>query len=602
MAVKIEKFLKDKENYTICRNFSEIPEYIKQMIYEDDISIGYSRDLITPLSDDFGLEKLFRYIKEYQPRTYEVLKDAKNLMYGVYDKDYLKDETETEIYDAFLAFELNGKALILDRELYGGNPDQQYFEERMNGRRISLPKEIVYSYYYEFIGLGIPILGYNVGFRNLPMSIYNWYNLDGHLEQMGVNKKRRIEVIKSYTKYFSKILNTNANAEYLYLFMDTEVYGFKEKKDYYRFFVFEDIEYGDIYVIKNKDYEKPKRLINPAEAIDKYISNVLSGEYFFNFDPYLEEIELDIEEINEYELVECRTTGVIKDKKKAVKEIMFLISELEISNDVCYKTSSGEYEHISRFKFDGEEIEIVGFILDDEENYDLKIYYSYKDGKHLLTYSKLYETELEKIRIKRCLEELSNNGNIKEEIVKRDENKFYLDLLDVTYTGYVIGNNYRKFRNPIMKAKFLENMVFEIKTGYLYKLKDIEGDVVSTHILSKNEIKKNPEFKKLNPEEQKSIIDLKINIMNLGAHEKLFKINNNFIGRPKNEKSKNSKGIIGFFKRLFNINNKDKEIISDEVCEEKLINKKAKEILSLFQKELKKQFDKMIDEANNIQK
>ncbi|WP_064581069.1 hypothetical protein [Streptobacillus moniliformis] len=425
MRTKIDEFLKSRENYTIYTDISEIPEYIKQMIYEDDISIGYSRDLITPLSDDFGLEKLFRYIKEYQPRTYEVLKDAKNLMYGVFDEYFLKYGYEIGIN--FLAFELNGIVLLLDRDFYGKNPGQSYFEIKRDERNFSLPKELVYSYYYEFIGLGFPNKKYDICLRNLPKSSFYWDNLDGYLEEIGIKKKRRIEVIKSYTKYFSKLLNTeNANAEYLYSFMNTNIYGPGVNDNDYAFFVFEDIKYGDIYVIRNGDYERPKRLLNPVEAIDKYVAHVLSGEDNFNFDEYLEELDISIEEIKVYELVELTTRKtIIKDKEKIRNYVIHLSDS---SEDVYYKTPSGEYEDISHFEFNGDEIEIIGFVKDEDGNTDFNVYYSYKKGKHLLTYSKLYETELEKGKLHYCLEELSNKGEIKEKIVKKDETKFYVDL------------------------------------------------------------------------------------------------------------------------------------------------------------------------------
>ncbi|WP_064605379.1 hypothetical protein [Streptobacillus moniliformis] len=420
----IEKFLKSREKYRICKNFSEIPEHIKKMIYEDDESIGYSRDLITPLSDDYGLERLFKYIKEYQPRTYEVLKDAKNLMYGVYDEDYLK--YRSKILNNFLVFELNGKALILDREFYGENPGQQYFEKFRFGRDVALPKELSYSYYCEFLGIGFPYEKYDAGFRNLPKSSFEWDNLDGYLEEIGIKKKRRIEVIKSYTKYFSKLLNKNANAEYLYTFMNTNVYSEKKNDNDYAFFVFIKIKYGDIYVIRNGDYERPKRLLNPVEAIDRYVAHVLSGKDNFNFDEYLEELDISIEEIKVYELVELtmRKT-IIKDKEKIRDYIIYLSDS---SEDIYYKTPSGEYEDISHFEFDGDEIEVIGFIKDEDGNTDFNVYYSYKKGKHLLTYSKLYETEEEKGKLYYCLEKLSNNGEIKEKVIKKDETKFYVDL------------------------------------------------------------------------------------------------------------------------------------------------------------------------------
>ncbi|WP_064612031.1 hypothetical protein [Streptobacillus moniliformis] len=421
----IEEFLKSREKYRIFKNFSEIPEHIKKMIYTRDRTIGYSTDLITPLSDDFGLERLFRYIKEYQPRTYEILKDAKNLMYGVNDKNYLK--YGTEIYEDFLAFELNGKALILDRKFYGENPGQKNFEKWRLGRCVSLPKELSYSYYCEFLGIGFPYDRYDAGFRNLPKSSSEWDNLDGYLEEIGIKKKRRIEVIKSYTKYFSKLLNTeNANAEYLYTFMNTNVYSEKKNDNDYAFFVFEDIEYGDIYVIRNGDYERPKRLLNPVEAIDKYVAHVLSGKDNFNFDEYLEELDISIEEIKVYELVELtmRKT-IIKDKEKIRDYIIYLSDS---SEEVYYKTPSGEYEDISHFEFDGDEIEVIGFIKDEDGNTDFNVYYSYKNRKHLLTYSKLYETEEEKGKLYYCLEKLSNNGEIKEKVIKKDETKFYVDL------------------------------------------------------------------------------------------------------------------------------------------------------------------------------
>ncbi|WP_081257614.1 hypothetical protein [Streptobacillus moniliformis] len=411
MRTKIKEFLKNKENYSVYKDMSEIPEHVKKMIYENDVSIGYSRDLITPLSDDYGLERLFKYIKEYQPITYNVLKKAKNLMYGVFEKDFLTKKNA--ISGDYLGFELNGTALILDRGYYGSNPDQEYFEERMNGRRISLPKELAYSYYYEFIGLGFPVPDNDFSFRNLPLSIYDWDNLDGYLEEIGINVIDRKRITNFYTVYFSKLLNKKVNAEYMYTFMNTNIYGPGVNDNDYAFFVFEDIEYGDIYVIKNGDYLRPEKLINPVEAIDKYVAHVLSGKDNFNFDPYLEKLKRIYTEENKENEIELEVKCIIEDKEKIVDEIMSLFNFLEI-DEVCYKIGPGEYEHISHFNFEEDEIEIVGFIRDEEGNLDFKMLYLYKDGKHLLKYSKFYEIEIEKRMMIHFLKTVSNNSNIKE--------------------------------------------------------------------------------------------------------------------------------------------------------------------------------------------
>ncbi|WP_081256663.1 hypothetical protein [Streptobacillus moniliformis] len=430
MRTKIEDFLKSKEKYKVYKDFSEIPEYIKEMIYDDNMDIGFSRDLITPLSENYGLERLFKYIKEYQPRTYEVLKDAKNLMYIVFEEHFLK--YGYPISRDCLAFELNGTALILDRKYYGDNPDQPSFKKDTYKTLVALSKELYYSYYYEFIGLGFPVLNKNWSFRNLPQSIYEWNNLDVYLEEIGLKKKRRIEVIKSYTKYFSKLLNNKkANAEDMYTFMDTNIYGEVRNDNDYAFFVFAYIENGDIYVIRNGDYERPKKLINPVEAIDKYVAHVLSGKDNFNFDEYLEEMKVDIEETKVYEVVELKTKGIIKDREKVVNEVMSLMNCIEISDEIYYKTESGEYEDVSHFNFEEEEIEIMGFMKDEDDNIDFKIYYSYKKGKHLLAYSKLYETSMEKGMIVDFLKVVSNNNEIKEKVINKDSTKFYIDLWDI---------------------------------------------------------------------------------------------------------------------------------------------------------------------------
>ncbi|WP_064591112.1 hypothetical protein [Streptobacillus moniliformis] len=104
---------------------------------------------------------------------------------------------------------------------------------------------------------------------------------------------------------------------------------------------------------------------------------------------------------------------------------------IEISDKIYYKTESGEYEDVSHFNFEEEEIEIMGFMKDEDDNIDFKIYYSYKKGKHLLAYSKLYETSMEKGMIVDFLKVVSNNNEIKEKVIKKDSTKFYIDLWDI---------------------------------------------------------------------------------------------------------------------------------------------------------------------------
>ncbi|WP_156286469.1 hypothetical protein [Oceanivirga salmonicida] len=469
-----QEFFKKYGNYTIYTKVEDIPQYIYDIMYnenvDDETYRGVFYDYITPLEK--GLDWLFEYIYKYQPKTGEILKNAKNLFVAIDETAY---HLGGNIYNSHLMFELNGKLLKIEREFYDGNLCDSLEvskiiknEVELNDKNIkyvskracSINRELLLAYYYRFSGFGFPVSDWSY-LRTLPQNMTLLSNLDDLLVEYDYKKKDRKKYIDYIEKLLYKTTGKNLNPLKLYSFMNTLYFEIINENDY-AFFIHQGLKFGDIYVVKNGDVAGIRRLKNPVKAIDEYVAYVLTTyETDFDFEPYLEEIPGKPEFVEEeYKEFEIEKINISKLNKKYINEVMAQIDYLSlsshISSEVYYriKTKDGvlssnynrksDIYHASHIDIDEiiatqeiETIELFGYSLIDDyddmveyrdgEEFDFSLYVKYMISKDKLEIivPTIFKREVPIENLDEEFKEISKDIRVVSKTVEDDKYKDY---------------------------------------------------------------------------------------------------------------------------------------------------------------------------------
>lgn len=384
----INTYLKNSKFITF-NSYDTIPEIIKDIILDKVENRGILRDYLTPFQKG-GLSWLFSYLRFYQPRSYKILKNASNLFLAV---DKMEYEKMRDISEVTLCFELNGNILNIEKDFYGFNFCDRSYEENW-GIEKALPFKILYSYYFNFNGFGFPLVSLATS-SILPLPTDSWSGLDSFMEDYGFKKKKRKTYLDYLEKYFPQLKKGDGGSMNLHCFLNTEHRYIKEKRDNYALFVDVRVNNGDIYVIKNDDVLNIKRLKEAEKVIDEYVSTVLmTKDSLFDFEPYLEDINI------EGELIEEPDNGVkiVRYKGKYIGDLEKLEehypSSYQFGEDTysqyCNINDRG-YEHIGFINFEKEtDVKVVEYLeYNLIEDYDDCVEYKDAEEYEFIFYSKL---------------------------------------------------------------------------------------------------------------------------------------------------------------------------------------------------------------------
>ncbi|WLP95290.1 hypothetical protein [Psychrobacter sp. M13] len=224
----------------------------------------------------------FKPFKDTQPNTYAVLSQVKEKFF------YAIQRTDIpEIFSDITAFGVNINGIIV---FLGYTP---YIDKHAQRNEFNFPIEIIHSWLWHSAGWYIsdgvnygPLAASALPSSNNPPLVSLCPDIEGK------SKKAREKVAFLEEKFQQPFLVDYEDDDsyethfQLRALIDTRFNGLEQEKNFQLFSISNHIQ-KHMFFIQDQDVYSIKKLINPAEAIDKYAAHLLSRqEGFFDFRDY----------------------------------------------------------------------------------------------------------------------------------------------------------------------------------------------------------------------------------------------------------------------------------------------------------------------------
>ena len=283
-------------NIHVLDRFDEIYYDLNQVTIEDvyikdrdetDIEFNSINFKNTKPKDTSFHEYFFEPFKNTQPETYRVLSEVtEEFFYAI------QRTTLPEIVSDITAFGININGIIIYLRY------TPYITKHAQRNEFNLPLEIIQSWLWHSAGWYIPentVYG-PLAPSGLPSS--NNRPIGSICPDIeGKSKKAREKVAFLEDKFKQPFLVDYEDDDsydthfQLRALIDTRFNGLKQKNNFQLFSV-KNHDSKDMFFIQDQEVYSIKKLINPAEAIDKYAAHLLSRqEGFFDFRDYGEEFQ-----------------------------------------------------------------------------------------------------------------------------------------------------------------------------------------------------------------------------------------------------------------------------------------------------------------------
>ena len=234
-------------------------------------------------------EYFFKPFKDTQPETYKVLSEVKeDFFYGIERSsipDILSDAT---------AFGININGIIVYLRY------TPYIENDAQKNEFNLPIEVIQSWLWHSAGWYIPE-GINIPpltASGLPSS--NNPSIGSVYKDLRKTDKKAQGKVSFLEKKFDQpfLIEYGYKGDekhdthfQLHALIDTRFNGLEQQENFQIFSITNHIQ-KDMFLIQDQDVYSIKKLVNPAQAIDKYAAHLLSRQDgFFDFRDYGEEFQ-----------------------------------------------------------------------------------------------------------------------------------------------------------------------------------------------------------------------------------------------------------------------------------------------------------------------